>query len=329
MSDPNSDPGLDLGSSGDDDWVSQMLAESLLGEHDPIDLRGTDHQGGSISVDGSSVTKNAANGSSAHPPPSHRPVATISDRPLIDDAPGTIPDDAPGDIPDNTSDDIEVFDGEAVDNIDAHDVVDVAADAEMETAEGAGDGGDGGDTSEPDDDDGGQASFGRFVAEWVVVLVGAVAFALVLRVALFQAFWIPSESMETTLQLQDRVLVNKLSYRLHDVNRGDVVVFRRPDDEQAEIRDLIKRVIGLPGDVVEGRDNSVWINGQRLEESYLADDEVILPFGPITVEDGHVFVMGDNRDMSLDSRFFGTVPEERIVGRAFVLFWPLDRIGFL
>ncbi len=169
----------------------------------------------------------------------------------------------------------------------------------------------------------------RSIIEWIVVLVGAVAVALLLRAFLFQAFWIPSESMETTLLKQDRVLVNKLSYRLHDVNRGDVVVFRRPDDEQAEIRDLIKRVIGLPGETVSARDNTIFINDQPLIEPYLAADEVIEDFGPTLVPDGEVFVMGDNRDRSLDSRFFGTVEEERIVGRAFVLFWPLNRIDSL
>ena len=218
--------------SGDDDWVSQMLAESLLDGHDPIDLRESAHQGEPVSVDGNSVTSNAANGSSAHPPPSHRPaVSTLGDRLPANDGVELL--DTTEDVGDNSVDPSDPADGHDRDALD-------------------GDGGDAGDGGKSDGDDGGggHASFGRFIAEWVVVLVGAVAFALVLRVALFQAFWIPSESMESTLQLQDRVLVNKVSYRLHDVNRGDVVVFRRPDEEQAEIRDLIKRVIGLPGEKV-------------------------------------------------------------------------------
>ena len=173
------------------------------------------------------------------------------------------------------------------------------------------------------------ASFAKAVGEWIVVLVGAIAVALILRALLFQAFFIPSESMESTLLEDDRVLVNKVSYDLGEINQGDVVVFRRPDDEPGEIRDLIKRVIGVPGQTVEGRNNAVWINGNRLEESYLADDEVILDFGPITVEEGQLFVMGDNRDESLDSRFFGPIDEERVVGRAFVIFWPLNRIAWL
>lgn len=179
------------------------------------------------------------------------------------------------------------------------------------------------------DDSEEEPGFVRGLVEWVVVLVGAVIVALLLRAFLFQAFWIPSQSMEMTLLEQDRVLVNKLSYRLHDVNRGDVIVFRRPDEEQAEIRDLIKRVIGLPGEEVEARNNNIYIDGSLLIEPYLAPGESIPDFGPTLVPANEVFVMGDNRDESYDSRFFGTVDEDRIVGRAFVLFWPLDRVGTL
>lgn len=168
----------------------------------------------------------------------------------------------------------------------------------------------------------------RNALEWAVVIVGAVLVALLLRASLFQAFWIPSESMETTLLVHDRVLVNKLSYKLHDVNRGDVVVFVRPDDEPG-IRDLIKRVIGLPGDTIEARDNVVYVNGSRLEEPYLDPGIITDDFGPVVVPEGQMFVMGDNREASFDSRRFGTVDESRIVGRAFVLFWPLNRVGWL
>ncbi|MDH3682683.1 MAG: signal peptidase I [Acidimicrobiia bacterium] len=169
----------------------------------------------------------------------------------------------------------------------------------------------------------------RNALEWAVVLVGAVLVALLLRASLFQAFWIPSESMETTLLTNDRVLVNKLSYRLHDIHRGDVVVFTRPDQEPGEIRDLIKRVIGLPGETVEARDNSIYINGQRLHEPYLDEGIVTADFGPTVVPEGEVFVMGDNRADSYDSRWFGTVTEDQVIGRAFVLFWPVNRVSSL
>lgn len=169
----------------------------------------------------------------------------------------------------------------------------------------------------------------RNALEWAVVLVGAVLVALVLRAALFQAFWIPSESMESTLLVNDRVLVNKVSYKLHPVNRGDVVVFVRPEADPGEIKDLIKRVIGLPGDTVQGKNNSVYVNGERLVEPYLDPGTPVEDFGPIVVPEGDVFVMGDNRGESFDSRRFGPIPEDRIVGRAFVLFWPLNRVGWL
>ncbi|MFW2383404.1 MAG: signal peptidase I [Acidimicrobiales bacterium] len=180
---------------------------------------------------------------------------------------------------------------------------------------------------EQDEEDSPQ-SLARNILEWVVVLGAAVAVAIILRTFVFQAFFIPSESMETTLFENDRILVNKVSYRLHDVNRGDVVVFRRPDDQPGEIRDLIKRVIGLPGETVEGRDSSIYIDDQLLVEPYL-DGNRFGDFGPVTVPEGELFMMGDNRDQSLDSRRFGTIEDDRVIGRAFFLFWPLDRLGTL
>ena len=188
----------------------------------------------------------------------------------------------------------------------------------------AGGGGDGDDEAETG------SSAIRSIVEWIVVIVGALAMALLLRAVLFQAFWIPSESMEPTLQRDDRVLVNRLSYRLHDVNRGDVVVFSRPPGEpDGGIRDLIKRVVALEGETIEARDGQISIDGQLLLESYVAEGAPIPDFGPIVVPEDHVFVMGDNRNNSRDSRFFSAIDEDSIVGRAFVLFWPLDRIGAL
>ncbi len=169
----------------------------------------------------------------------------------------------------------------------------------------------------------------RQVLDWSAVILGAVVIALVVRSFLFQPFWIPSASMEGTLREQDRVMVNKLSYRLGDIGRGDVIVFERPDVGSADHDKLIKRVIGLGGDVVEGRSGAVLVNGVPIDEPYLDPADVIGDFGPITVPDGELFMMGDNRDDSYDSRFFGTVPEGDVVGRAFVLFWPLDRLGTL
>lgn len=175
----------------------------------------------------------------------------------------------------------------------------------------------------------------RSAVEWVTVVLGALVVALVVKTFLIQAFYIPSGSMEPTLEKGDRVLVNKLSYDLHDVNRGDVIVFELPDDEVGVdgIKDLIKRVIGLPGDVIETRDGIVYINDRPLEEPYLAPGTLTgdatngqnPPIARQTVPEGHVYVLGDNRANSADSRFpeRGPIPIESIVGRAFVLVWPL------
>ncbi|MEM9615729.1 MAG: signal peptidase I [Actinomycetota bacterium] len=169
----------------------------------------------------------------------------------------------------------------------------------------------------------------RNALEWAVVLVGAVLVALLLRAVLFQAFYIPSESMEDTLVVNDRVLVNKVSYRLHDIHRGDIVVFARPEGQESDIKDLIKRVIALPGETIEARDNVLYVNEQQLIEPYLDPGTITSDFGPTVVPEGEVFVMGDNREESFDSRGFGPIEEDRVIGRAFVLFWPISRIGSL
>lgn len=180
---------------------------------------------------------------------------------------------------------------------------------------------------------------GAGIVEWVLVIVGAILLALIVKVFLLQAFYIPSLSMYPTLHEGDRVLVNKLSYKLHDVNRGDVIVFERPASEtSSNIPDLIKRVVGLPGESVSFDNGSVYINGVRLDESYLPDGTVTssanapnkcTPQAPCIVPEGQVWVMGDNRSDSKDSRYFGAIDESSIVGRAFVTVWPLGRFGLL
>lgn len=175
----------------------------------------------------------------------------------------------------------------------------------------------------------------RSVTEWTVVLLSALLVALLLKAFLVQAYFIPSPSMEPTLEKGDRILVNKLSYDLHAVNRGDLVVFARPEAAQAspgDADDLIKRVIGIEGDVLQAVDGQVLVNGRVIEEDYLPEgtttDAVTYLGEPFEVPEDHVFVMGDNRSRSLDARFFGAIPEESIVGRAFVRVWPLSDIGF-
>lgn len=170
----------------------------------------------------------------------------------------------------------------------------------------------------------------RSLVEWVVVIVGALVVALLIKTFLFQAFYIPSESMEPTLMVGDRVIVNKLSYKLHDVNRGDLIVFTKPEGEGDDgVHDLIKRVIGLPGETVSARDNVLYIDGKPLEEPYLPEGTFTDNFESEPIPEGYVFVMGDNRTDSRDARYFGPIPEDSIVGRAFFRVWPPSQIGFL
>lgn len=169
----------------------------------------------------------------------------------------------------------------------------------------------------------------RNVVEWVVIAAGALIVAFLIKTFLLQAFYIPSLSMAPTLQVNDRVLVNKLSYDLHEVNRGDLVVFESLPNESADTKDLIKRVIGLPGETVSSRDGQILINGQVLEEPYLDEGVTTGPLEPTTIPPDHVWVMGDNRANSRDSRFFGPVPQSLIIGRAFVRVWPITDIGLL
>jgi signal peptidase I len=203
------------------------------------------------------------------------------------------------------------------------------------------DGADGGlalvETDDPDEANDPPRSFWR---ELPVLVLVALVIAVVVKTFLFQAFYIPSGSMLETLQINDRVLVNKLSYRFGDVHRGDVVVFdrgNRPPESPPEalfrnllesigIRtpeaDLIKRVIGLPGETIEIRDNTVYVDGAPLREPYLREGTHMPDFPAEKVPQGEYFVMGDNRNSSRDSRFDGPIESEHIVGRAFVIVWP-------
>lgn len=179
----------------------------------------------------------------------------------------------------------------------------------------------------------------RSVWEWVAVVGVAILAALLIRLFLFQQYYIDGPSMQTTLMPQDRVLVNKLSYKLHDVHRGDVVVFDRLTGV-AQHDDLIKRVIALPNETIEVRSCEVFVDGQRLNEPYLdvAQSSAAEPtsrcgshtdLAPLQVPDGMVFVMGDNRVQSFDSRDFGPIEIGKIRGRAFVVIWPASAWAWL
>lgn len=173
----------------------------------------------------------------------------------------------------------------------------------------------------------------RVFLDWIVVIAVALFVAFVVRTFVVAHFVVEGESMYSTLDTGDRVFVNKLSYRLHDPNRGDVVVLHQITG--AAERDLIKRVIGLPGETVEMRNCTVLIDGRVLNEPYL-DPEVVTPTNcggdfafAGAIPDDHVFVMGDNRGGSQDSRAIGPIAEDDLVGRAFVVFWPRDHWQWL
>ncbi len=177
------------------------------------------------------------------------------------------------------------------------------------------------------------------IREYIEAAAIAVLLALFIRTFIVQAFKIPSSSMEPTLLVGDHILVNKFVYGvklpfvrstlvpLGDPQRNDVIVFIYPVDKS---KDFIKRVIGLPGETVETKGTEVFVDGKRLGDTHgfyaRRDGQRILhenqaSFGPVTVPDGHYFVMGDNRDNSHDSRFWGFVPENAIKGKAFIIYW--------
>jgi signal peptidase I len=186
------------------------------------------------------------------------------------------------------------------------------------------------------DDKGRTASRGRTILEYVVLAVVAVAVALLIQAFLVKPYRIPSASMEDTLLIGDRVLVDRVSWRFAQPARGDIVVFHPPFDGPV----LIKRIIGLPGDEMSLSGGFVYVNGRRLDEPYVrridGRQEPSEPFSnglpwslqePYKVPAGSYFVMGDNRTDSGDSREFGPIKREQFVGRAFAKYWPPGRIG--
>lgn len=163
--------------------------------------------------------------------------------------------------------------------------------------------------------------------EYAEALIIAVLLALVIRTFVVQAFKIPSGSMLPTLQIGDHILVNKFLYYFSPIKRGDIIVFKFPQDES---RDFIKRVIGLPGETLETRGREVLVNGAPLSEPYavFADGQLSRGMerehvGPLVVPPDHLFVMGDNRDRSMDSRVWGLLNIHKVKGRAFIVYFSI------
>lgn len=175
--------------------------------------------------------------------------------------------------------------------------------------------------------------------EIIKTLVTAAILAFGIRTFVAEARYIPSESMQPTLEINDRLIIEKISYRFRTPERGDVVVFRPTEElkKQGYKEAFIKRVIGLPGDTVEVKNDKVFVNNQELPEKYIYTPEIApgyqprpqRPYGPTKVPDDQYLVLGDNRNNSLDSRSWGFVPRDNLIGRATVRFWPLQRLGSL
>ena len=197
---------------------------------------------------------------------------------------------------------------------------------------------DGGTAPQEGEAQAGRPSVSKVVRDWLVVIAVALGAAMLVRMYVLQQFYISGPSMETTMYTDDRVLVNKLSYRLHDIRRGDVVVFDRVTMNGNTVAhdDLIKRVVALSGEAIEIKNCDVYITDTKLAEDYLPENDVsnpdpaarcrVVSMRRITVPEGHVFVMGDNRPESFDSRSFGSIPESLVIGRAFAVVWPLGSI---
>jgi signal peptidase I len=183
----------------------------------------------------------------------------------------------------------------------------------------------------------------RILWEYAEAIVTALILVLIIRAYVIQAFKIPTGSMAGTLQIGDHLLINKFLYGttlpffnkkvlvFSDPERGEIVVFKHPEDSK---KDFIKRIIAVGGDTIEGRDKMLFLNGKRLYENFVRhSDKNVIPgsleprdnFGPVTVPEGKYFVMGDNRDYSYDSRFWGFVDRDDIKGKALIIYWSWDR----
>lgn len=173
--------------------------------------------------------------------------------------------------------------------------------------------------------------------EWIKALIIAVLLAALIRYFLFAPIVVDGLSMMPTLHDQDRMIVNKFSYKIGEPDRFDIVVFHAPEN-----KDYIKRVIGLPGDTIEYRNDTLYVNGKAYDEPYLEEYKNQVIDGPLTdpftleekigretVPEGHIFVMGDNRRFSKDSRHIGAVPIEEVLGKTNFIYWPVEDIRFI
>lgn len=165
----------------------------------------------------------------------------------------------------------------------------------------------------------------RWTIEVVVIVAAAFVLALLVQQFLIKPFAIPSPSMENTLMEGDRVLVNRLVYHLRKPHRGDIIVFHPPERPGSD--PFIKRVVAVGGDTIAVRDGYLYVNGIRQQEPYVKEYPIVGDFPETAVPEGYVWAMGDNRNNSGDSRVFGPVRLDAIMGEAFAIYWPLSHIG--
>ncbi|HEV7958774.1 MAG TPA: signal peptidase I [Acidimicrobiales bacterium] len=181
----------------------------------------------------------------------------------------------------------------------------------------------------------------RSLTEWGIVVVVAVIVSLLIRTFVFQTFFIPSGSMEPTLQIGDRIIVSKLSVEFGTIHTGDILVFKAPKAVASvcgdNVADLVKRVIGLPGQTLTSKGNTIYVKNpganqtfHRLKQPWLQPGVPLgKAIGTVHITKNHYFMVGDNESDSCDSRFWGTIPRSSIIGKAFLRIWPLSRFDFL
>jgi len=171
------------------------------------------------------------------------------------------------------------------------------------------------------------------LVEWAAIIAIAVALSLIVRVFVFQTFYIPSGSMEPTLLIGDRIIIDKLAVDFGTINKGDIVVFHAPPAVATQCGDadvdLVKRVVAVPGDRISSSGNTILIDGHALNERWPHNEPLGPAITPTTVPEGKYFVVGDNHNNSCDSRFWGFVPKGNIIGKVFLRVWPLNRISWL
>jgi signal peptidase I len=174
----------------------------------------------------------------------------------------------------------------------------------------------------------------KSLIEWGIVIVVAVLVSLLIRTYVFQTFYIPSGSMEPTLQIGDRIIVDKLAVEFGTIHTGDILVFKAPKAVATvcgdDVADLVKRVIATPGETVESVGNNIYIDGKLLKQPWT--HVATIGAKPVTktyVTKNHYFMMGDNEPNSCDSRYWGLLPRSDVIGKAFVRIWPIRRWGFL